>query len=96
MEFPPFIWEKRRKIRAEDWGREPFGFAQATASFGDIQLQAISIDKSGKGLVVINGEIYREGDVVGIYKIIKIGNDYVVVNRGGNNTIIKMEKGEQK
>ncbi len=96
IKFPPFIWEEREKIRAKDWVRDPFSFAQSTALVGNIQLQAISIDENGKGLVVINGDIYREGDVVGTYKILKIGSDYVVVNRGGNNIIIRMEKGEEK
>ena len=96
IEFPPFIWEERRKIWAKDWVRDPFSFTQSTALLGDMQLQAISIDENGKGLVVINGDIYREGDVVGTYKIVRIGSDYVVVNRGGNNIIIRMEKGEER
>jgi hypothetical protein len=94
INLPPLVAEERKKSRAGEWVRNPFSFIQSAALLGDLELQAISIDAEGKGLVVIDGEIYREGDVVGIYKIIKIGKDYIVVNRGGSNIIIRLEKGE--
>lgn len=94
VNLSPLIVDERRKLRASKWVRNPFSFIQSAALLGDLELQAISIDTQGNGLVVIGGEIYREGDVVGIYKIIKIGKDYIVVNRGGSNIIIRLEKGE--
>lgn len=94
IDLPLLVAEERKISRAGDWERNPFSFSQSAALLGDLELQAISIDAEGKGLVVIGGEIYREGDVVGIYKIIKIGKDYIVVERGGSNIIIRLEKGE--
>lgn len=92
LELAPLVYEERVKKRPGKWGKDPFKTSTSEAEFTALKIEAISLDESGKPVVLIDGETYRENDLVGIYKIIKIDKDYLVVDKGGSNIIIRMER----
>lgn len=96
IKLPPVIYEGRVKRRPPRWQRDPFKPSETKEVIKELKLQAISVDAEGRGIAMINGEIYHENDVVGIYKIKKINRDYIIVEKGGSNIIIRMEEGEKK
>ncbi len=50
-------------------------------SFSEIKLEAIIYSKD-KPLAIINGNLYKEGEKIGEYKIVKINEDKVVLKKG--------------
>ncbi|MDD5613512.1 MAG: hypothetical protein PHQ54_00370 [Candidatus Omnitrophica bacterium] len=88
--------EVRINKRPAEWSRDPFGFSSKAGFDGGIVLEAILISQGGAKTAMINGEIYREGGVVGAYRIERIENDYIIINEGGNNLMIKLEKGDRE
>jgi len=94
FKLPLGIQQMRIQTRKKEWKRDPFSISSMEEFKGEIHLEAISMGIDGKGIVMINGESYREGDILGSYKVKKIGKDYVIVDEGGENIMIKLEKGD--
>lgn len=83
------------EIRYDKGGRrDPFvplrGFTGEDGTTGDktLTLEGIVYDPKGSSYVVINGEVYREGEEVGGGNLIRILQDRVVLQRIGQETVI--------
>ncbi|MBF0385255.1 MAG: hypothetical protein HQL27_05230 [Candidatus Omnitrophica bacterium] len=60
----------------------------------DMHLEGIVQGKSGINIAIINGQIVKENDIVGKYKVFKISPDSVVLTKDGNNFELKLNKEE--
>ena len=58
----------------------------------DIRLEGIVWDDAKGSIAIINGEIAKEGDVMGSIKILKINKDSVIFDVGGENVKIDLNK----
>ena len=58
----------------------------------DIRLEGIVWDDVKGSIAIINGEIAKEGDVMGSIKILKINKDSVIFDVGGENVKIELNK----
>ena len=58
----------------------------------DIRLEGIVWDEVKGSIAIINGEIAKEGDVMGSVKILKINKDSVIFDVGGENVKIDLNK----
>jgi len=58
----------------------------------DIRLEGIVWDEVKGSIAIINGEIVKEGDVMGSIKILKINKDSVIFDVGGENVKIDLNK----
>ena len=58
----------------------------------DIRLEGIVWDNVKGSIAIINGEIVKEGDVMGSIKILKINKDSVIFDVGGENVKIDLNK----
>ncbi|MDP8233412.1 MAG: hypothetical protein P9M06_01225 [Candidatus Saelkia tenebricola] len=92
FKLSPGAHEIRIQNRKQEWKKDPFTASSIEEFSGKIHLEAISIDVSGEGIAMINGEFYREGGILGVYRIVKIDEDYVVVEEDGNNITVKLEE----
>ena len=66
------------------------GLEMAVESVADISLEGTMIDPQGGSLAIINGQILRLGDQIGIFKIIKIEAARVIVSAGEREYIINL------
>ncbi len=94
FKLPLGAQEMKIRTRNKKWRRDPFSISSIEEFKGEIHLEAISMGIDGEGIVMINGESYHEGDVLGSYKVKKIGKDYIIVDEGGEDIMIKLEKGD--
>ena len=53
-------------------------------SLEDVNLQGIVVAPDGAKSVIINGEIMKGGDSIGLFKVLSIGNNEVVVEINEN------------
>jgi hypothetical protein len=58
----------------------------------DIRLEGIVWDDAKGSIAIINGEIAKEGDVMGSMKILKINKDSVIFDVGGENVKIDLNE----
>ncbi len=58
----------------------------------DIRLEGIVWDDVKGSIAIINGEIAKEGDVMGSIKILKINKDSVIFDVGGENVKIDLNE----
>ncbi len=58
----------------------------------DIRLEGIVWDDVKGSIAIINGEIAKEGDVMGSIKILKINQDSVIFDVGGESIKIDLNK----
>jgi len=91
--LPPSASEIRFKKRPKEWPRNPFSLPREVGFSGDIIIEAISVSLD-ESRVIIAGEIYRENDIIGVYKIKKIFDDYIIVTEGTKDLVIKLKKGD--
>lgn len=94
-----YIYESRGK-------RDPFtpligqGKVKATvdledvASIAEIRLEGIAINAKGKTTAIMNGALLKEGDNVGIVKVIKIGKKSVIISMGGKEYTVDIASEE--
>lgn len=58
----------------------------------DIRLEGIVWDNMNGSIAIINGEIVKEEDIMGSIKILKINQDSVIFDVGGENVKINLNK----
>ncbi len=63
-------------------------------SISDMSLEGIIIGESGNNIAIINGNIVKEGDLMGRYYIKKIDVDTVTLQKGNENFVLKLKKEE--
>ncbi len=64
--------------------------AYSIAAFGEVRLEGIVWDDSGPSMALINGELVKEGDVLGEAKVLKIEKDSVKLDIGGEEVLIRL------
>ncbi len=60
------------------------------ASFGEVRLEGIIWDASGNSMALINGEMVKEGDMLGDMKVLKTEKDSVKLNIGQEEVVIRL------
>lgn len=80
--------------------RDPFVPIDRTAptasSVSGIQIEGILYDPKGKSMVVIQGQMYKEGDLIGKQKIVSIRSNKVVILAKGVETEYWISSTEQE
>jgi len=66
--------------------------AYEASAVEDIRLEGIVWDDEKGSIAIINGEIVREGDAMGSVKVLKINEDNVIFDVGGENIKIDLNK----
>ena len=66
--------------------------AYEASAMEDIRLEGIVWDDVKGSIAIINGEIAKEGDVMGSIKVLKINKDNVVFDVGGESIKIDLNK----
>ena len=64
--------------------------AYGISSIKDIRLEGIVWDKAKGSIAIINGEIVREGEVIGIVKVLRIEKGAVVFEIDGGEVILEL------
>ncbi|MDP8215699.1 MAG: hypothetical protein P9L98_00020 [Candidatus Kaelpia imicola] len=91
--LPPSADEMRFEKRSKEWLRNPFTLHREAGFLGDIVIEAILISQD-ESRVMIAGEIYRENDILGAYRIKKIFDEYIIITEGTKDLVIKLKKGD--
>ena len=80
-----------------DWGRNPFELASVgpTSKAGLLTLRGLSVTAAGRGFVIINESILREGDAVDGNQVVRIEPNQVVLMKDGREFIMKLEELER-
>lgn len=63
--------------------------AYGISSIKDVRLEGIVWDEPGGSIAIINGEIVKEGQEIGVLKVLKIERDAVVFDADGE--VVKVE-----
>ena len=63
-----------------------------TTKVGDLQLEGILWDSEEDSFVIINGEIFAEGESIGDFRVIKIEKTQVTLSRNNEKCILKLEE----
>ncbi|MBP7056736.1 MAG: hypothetical protein KBB52_07775 [Candidatus Omnitrophica bacterium] len=77
--FVPLIGQGRTSARIN---------LEDVASIADIKLEGIAVGANGKRVAALNGELLKQGDGIGIVKVIKIEAKSVVLTIGGKEYAI--------
>lgn len=98
LSLPGLCWSEGEEVFIYDahGQRDPFvpligvasgGSASAgeILSIEDVVFQGSALDAKGNRIVVINGELFREGDSAGAMVVLKIGSDIVTVTVQGRD-----------
>lgn len=64
------------------------------ASISDVKLEGIAVNAKGKKVVVLNGELLKEGDGAGIVKVLKINTKSATLIVGGKEYIVALPSEE--
>ncbi len=89
----PSADEIRFEKRPKEWLRNIFTLPKEAGFAGDVIIEAILISQE-ESRVMIAGEIYRENDIIGAYRIKKIFDDHVIITEGAKDLVIKLKKGD--
>jgi hypothetical protein len=86
------------KLNDATWGRDPFAFPgyvegkrNEQQSTGSARLVAIIAGRKGK-VAIFGDEVVKKGDMIGDEKVLKIGDDTVVLIRKGVKRVITIEE----
>lgn len=90
------ILEERQNMRPQKWSRDPFIAGDYNLLDEKVNLQAISLSIDGKAMALIDGKFVRPGERIGNLRIIQIGKDYIVVEKGDLKTVIRLKEEEVK
>lgn len=60
---------------------------------GDLILEGVVVDASGKNAAIINGKVVASGDTVGAYKVVSVDAEGVTVIQGDKESVLKLKKG---
>ena len=82
---------RQKKSSYEDWGRNPF-MSSLAVSQGPT-LDGILWDVNNP-VAIVNGEIAGKGDSVGPYVVVEVQPDRVILNDGGKDIELRLEKEE--
>ena len=93
LSFSRLIKDYQRK----PWGRDPFYHyykkGQTTLSDNEVRLHLLGIlYRELYSQALINGQIVKEGDTVGKYRVTEITRDYVILQRGGKTVTLWVKK----
>ncbi len=77
-----------------DWGRNPFELASdsPTSRAGLLTLRGLSLTDGGRGFVIINESILREGDVIDGNQVVRIEPSQVVLKKDGREFTMRLEE----
>ncbi len=91
-------WEQQMAILKEPWGKDPFHQTGKRGSSAQIslELKGISLTGSGQAFAIVNDSIVREGDSIGGYVVKQVQSRQVVLRRGEQEFILKLEEEEQE
>ena len=88
----------QREFLKMEWGRDPFSLPErkeTPASKTNLQLMGI-LSRSGKKIAIINKTFVRPGDVLQGYSVTAIESDRVVLNKDGQETVLRITEHEKK
>lgn len=66
-----------------------------STSATDMHLQGVVLSGVKDKYAIIDGEIYKENDSIGEYKVLNIGDKSVKVSKGSEEFILEIEKEEE-
>lgn len=66
------------------------GLEMNVETVADISLEGTIVDPKGNSLAIINGQIVKTGDQIGVFKIIKIEAARIIVTSGEREYIINL------
>jgi type II secretory pathway component PulC len=66
--------------------------AYEASAIEDMRLEGIVWDNVKGSIAIINGEIAKEGDLLGSVKVLKINKDSVVFNVNGESVNVELNK----
>ncbi len=70
---------------------------QSVETIEDVRFEGIIFDPAGKSMVVLNGEVMKEGDKLYNVEIVKIGGSSVIIKVNGKaHAISLVEEGGEK
>ncbi len=77
-----------------DWGRNPFELASdsSASKAGLLTLRGLSLTDGGRGFVIINESILREGDAIDGSQVVRIESSQVVLMKDGREFIMRLEE----
>ncbi|MBI3333426.1 MAG: hypothetical protein HYZ93_04995 [Candidatus Omnitrophica bacterium] len=86
-------------VLKEPWGKDPFrdeGLAKTVAAPSVFKLKGVSIAQGKPAMAVINESIVQEGDRLDDHIVKRIEPTQVVLQRGEQELILKLEEEEEK
>jgi len=88
------IQRQPERLKNLYWDKDPFypRTSKITSRQGGLFLKGISFSDSGSSFAVINDEILQEGDKIGEWKIIKIQEKQVILEKNGQQFILALEE----
>ena len=89
----------QKEFLTQEWGRDPFSLTEkkeAGHGFGSsIQLMGI-LTRGDKKIAIIDKVFVRAGESVQGYAVTAIENDRVILNRDGEETVLRIAEHEKK
>ena len=86
--------QRQRAILKEPWKRDPFQGASVSSVSGrsELNLKGIAVSQGNRPMAVINEEIVQEGDAVRGHLVKRIQPNQVVLQRGEEELILRLEE----
>lgn len=98
VEREPFIYNDAGK-RDPFWplvseGGVIIRYDETSLSASDMVLMGVMTGADNKNVAVINGKIVKEGDSVGLFKVICVDTDRVILDNGNEDITLQLRKEE--
>jgi len=95
---PKDLLKKQQEAFERPLGRDPFALPSADRKISGtgsmlLILKGVSIKAGSEPLALIDRAIVRKGDTVGGAKVVEIGGNYVILEKGGRKLRLELEKG---
>ena len=86
-------------VLKQEWGRDPFLFAEKKDTLitlkSSVQLMGI-LTRGDKKIAIVNKTFVRTGETILGYVITAIENDRIVLNKDGEETVLRIAEHEKK
>ncbi len=86
-------------VLKQEWGRDPFSLAEkkgnTQAAESPVKLMGI-LTRGDKKIAIVNKVFVRTGESVQGYDVIAIENDRVILNKDGEETVLRIAEHEKK
>ncbi|MBU1998641.1 MAG: hypothetical protein ABIG46_01750 [Candidatus Omnitrophota bacterium] len=86
------ILSQQEKANAT-WGRDPFNpTIERDYQLSELKLQGISFGRDKDGFAFINDEIVKKGSIVGVYEVMEVEKNRVLLKKGSQNFYLAFPK----